>query len=348
MLAQNSLFTTIIILLVLNGVRCYLELSPSLQAPASRPLQKQDGKGSPYGTPFDDIQSAKEKTNLTLVNILQITINYNETVNSIQVDYYLSSGHVFHAPVRGVTRPYPSGHSDYISLTRDESHAYVSKISANTNGTVVSNLNISITYTGGGTFTHGPYGKRIGDTDFVLEGHIVALYGRAEHYLDYIGAYSLPVAKKSPFCGYVDGRGFSTNPDWSYPAPILGISKLLVLHYDGISGLQVEYKLLGGGTKISDMHGNGSGNLTVITFDSDEALIGFKGQYQEGAGTWIATLTFVTSINGSVKHYGPFGTQKGSGEFSFVGNGTIVSFGGVYVNGWDLGLSGILAYYYTV
>ena len=104
-------------------------------------------------------------------------------------------------------------------------------------------------------------------------------------------------------------RGFGTNPDHSYPAPILGISKLLVLHYDGISGLQVEYRLLSGGTKISNMHGNGSGNLTVITFDSDEAPIGFKGQYQRGAGDLDSDtdLCHIHKINGNVKYYGPFG-----------------------------------------
>ena len=71
-MAQNFLFTTMSIILITTSVKCDQELSPSSLAPASRPIQKQVGKGSPYGTPFDDNQSAKEKANLTLVNMIGI------------------------------------------------------------------------------------------------------------------------------------------------------------------------------------------------------------------------------------------------------------------------------------
>ena len=100
------------------------------------------------------------------------------------------------------------------------------KIEGNTDGKIVSHLNIISQHNQYGAIVHGPFGKCVGDRDFELVGHVIEFYGRAGNLLDNIGVYSLPITHRSQFFGY---QGctlyFTEGPDAHFP-PVIKISRI--------------------------------------------------------------------------------------------------------------------------
>ena len=111
----------------------------------------------------------------------------------------------------------------------------------------------------------GPFGKCLGHTNFIFEGFIIGLHGRAGKHLNNLGVYSFPIAKRGPLWGSADAPyEFDGNPDIFYPAPVVKVEKLFIRHMDNITGLQGEYRVVGGGVYRDNNGGNYGNNFSNI------------------------------------------------------------------------------------
>ena len=323
-------FITIIETAAHMSVRCFaLALLLTLRVALSRgetfttyrPVLKVAGRGGQNGTPFDDLKANKTAS---ILNIHSITIVSGKQVDSIQVTYRLTDGSLYKALQHGTGTNHP------VTIKLD-SNEYVWKVEGKTNDVLVDQLTITTRrLSKSEERTYGPYG-RTGKFNFTFEGYIAGFHGRAGNLLDNIGVYKLAPAMESDIYGlqHYFGGDFDENPDTDYP-PVVKVHKLIVYYWtDSVHSLQVEYNLLGGGTRLGALHGdNSKGNSTTIQLGDDETVITINGKldYQK---IFLNELSFGTKRrNGSVTVYGPFG--NGSVPFAIQGN--IIGFTGTASN----------------
>ena len=318
--------TAVIYSLAVFGEASFLLPSAEIQQevhqntyPGSRLIVKSPEEGGQKGgEAFDDLMLLNT-SHTSIVGIHSINISYGQQINAIQVTYLLSNKSLFEGPLHGkISKPPVT-----ITLGPDE---YVARISGRTNGDLIDQL--TIVTLGPPEYEHkvyGPFGSD-GKSVFVFEGYILGFHGRSGDLLDNLGVYGINNAKKSQEYGtHTDdqylGRPFDDNINLGVP-PIIGISRLYVWHNSLVPSIQIEYLLLGGGTKLGERHGTAfaSGNLTTVTFDEGEQLIELRGKTGEMYYAYIDQLSFTTLKEGGVyARYGPFG-KLGNADFLFQGN----------------------------
>lgn len=273
----------------------------------SRPIRKSAGVGGQEGGEAFDDWLLLNGSKACITGISSINISYGDQINSIQVTYLLSNGSLLLGPLHGKISKPPIT----IELGANE---YVSKIRGNTNGVLADQLTIVTTgATGYEHKVYGPFGKT-GEKSFSFQGYILAFHGRSGDLINNIGVYRLPRAWKSKEFGtHTDdkytGRPFDDKINLGVP-PIVGISKLHIWHDSLIPAIQIEYLLLGGSTRLGDMHGTeyAAGNLTTITLEEGERLVQLRGKTGDFFFDYINQLSFTTIKKGGVYvRYGPFG-----------------------------------------
>nr|XP_043618547.1 probable receptor-like protein kinase At5g59700 [Erigeron canadensis] len=198
--------------------------------------------------------------------------------------------------------------------------------------TVITSLTFVTNY----MTTHGPFGQ---ESECVFSipwgnGSLVGFYGFAGDFIDAIGIYLKADAEimKIGRWGSIDAQNY-----WSLKLERNHrLKKITIDHDDLIHSLKftTQYR---GSNYNSEKHGGGYGGgdqLSVVTLDGDEEIIGITGTVGQSRGnhpgwptsfTWtiVSSISFVTDK----RTYGPFGTVRGT-PFSVQWDGG--SFAGFY------------------
>lgn len=296
----------------------------------TRPLIKSVGQGGSEGTAFDDLNSTMK----TIVGVRSInfTIDYNRYL--FQISYALAGGGQYATPIRkfGALNQIVTN----ITVAPDE---YIQKIEGGTDGIYVNQLTFTVVKPSEyERRVFLPIGDGTGGYDFTFEGYIVGFYGfLGAVYWNQIGVYFLPpLQKKLAFTGQGGDSSFDENPDSFVPAAVK-ITKLLIHHGSSIDSIQVEYQLYGGGKRLGMKHGGNGGDLSIISLDPGEKIVGLDGKT---GGNSIDQLTFTAErVDGTLVQYGPFGKL---GDKPFSAHGNILGF---YGRQGDL-IIGIGIYFY--
>lgn len=298
---------------------------------ASREVKRSPEQGGAYHQElgFSDYLEITNYVN----GVRSIVLTYSDQVDSIQITYLLSNKSLYKAPTHGSVKNINPPVE--IKLAPGE---FVHKIEGESNGVHIDQLSIT-------TFRpkkfvmkkYGPFGGR-GNTSFSSEGYVVCFYGSAGEALNTIGFFQLDPIKRSSLSG---GSGklltFDENPDTEFFPPIVKINKLFVYHDKVIRSIRAQYKLMDGTTRMGRKYGGNGGRLNVISYDSDDKIIGLEGSAESDR---ICHFTFVSQKKDYSKIYnGPYGWSCPN-AFSLTGNifglfgvadNTIVGFGVYYV-----------------
>jgi hypothetical protein len=250
-----------------------------------------------------------------VVGIHSITVSNTTQFDSIQVTYLLANNSLYAAPKYGVDYGRPALTIKFGPLE------YLEKIEGRTDGLWVSELSFITRGPDQQRKIYGPFGN-YAPIPFAFDGYIFAFHGFYSSLIYRIGVYTLQPIKKSVEYGGQEGDTFDEHTDLQNP-PIMGVSKIIVGHSEGINSIQAEYLLLGSVPVQGEKHGGDGGETTTITFDKGEVITGLDGSVKDGM---ISQLTlYTTKVGGVPVRYGPFGEAS---QLPFSISGNILGFSG--------------------
>lgn len=292
--------------------------------PGLRPVVKSLSRGSKTkGEAFDDLMLVNS-TDVSIVGICSLNISHSDKVNGIQPTYLLSNSSLLVGPWHGRdpninSSSYPTTLT-FIALGPDE---YVAEISGKVNqfGWYMGQLNISTV----GPYVrkvYGPFGSSGDDLFIFYDSYMVAFHGRKDATtINALGVYQIEYLLRSPVYFSVPGYPGYFDDNLETVPPVIGISKLHIWHGVMVDGLQMEYILLGGSTRLGKLHGNDTVSYTTLTMDRGEQIVELKLNGGNSLYDFLNQISLSSVKPGGVAtNYGPFGTVTGSQDYSVHGN----------------------------
>ena len=303
----------------------------SLQMAAGNPLLTSPLFGySLGGDPFDDGTAAVIPP---VARLHSIHVCHGDLIDGIQLVYILEDNGTFIGPPHGKMNENCSNLKDSVMskivFKENERLVHVEGVVyTDSRYPYVSQLKLFTSVSGQSPiFRGGPFG-RVPGVPLSLTGDVRGIFGRRGDVLDAIGFYidpSLPLNFYNKTV--VGGEGGNDFDDFknlsSRNEKPLKITNMVINHNKMINGIQVTYMVCSGAS-ISITHGTiAVDSLSFLDFEADEWItkVNTTTSYLGSQSIYVLGIE-TTNSKGSVRSYGPFGTQPYNGTMTTV-HGTV-------------------------